>query len=103
MEKRGDLLDHLSVTYDYPDKVQSTFIGSQMTPRYFRSNRERYIGDKGFIETAREYWTYNTGTGPVTEKSPHDITIRLAPGVRPPRIGGQAGECGGQRRRKYAD
>jgi predicted dehydrogenase len=75
VEKRGDLLDHLSVTYDYPDKVQMTFIGSQMTPRFFRSNRERYIGDKGFIETAREYWTYNTGAGPVTEKSEHDITI----------------------------
>jgi predicted dehydrogenase len=74
VEKRGDLLDHLSVTYDYPEKVQATFIGSQMTPRFFRSNRERYIGDKGFIETAREYWTYNTGSGPVTEKSEYDVT-----------------------------
>lgn len=74
VEKRGDLLDHLSVTYDYPGNVQATFIGSQMTPRFFRSNRERYIGDKGFIETAREYWTYNTGTGQVTEKSAYDIT-----------------------------
>ena len=75
VEKRGDLLDHLSVTYDYPDKVQMTFIGSQMTPKFFRSNRERYIGDNGFLETAREYWTYNTGTGPVTEKATHDITV----------------------------
>jgi predicted dehydrogenase len=75
VEKRGDLLDHLSVTYDYPDKVQMTFIGSQMTPKYFRSNRERYIGDNGFIETAREYWTYNTGGGPITEKAGHEITI----------------------------
>lgn len=75
VEKRGDLLDHLSVTYDYPDKVQMTFIGSQMTPRFFRSNRERYIGERGMIETAREYWTYNTGSGPVTEKSGHDITV----------------------------
>ena len=75
VEKRGDLLDHLSVTYDYPGNVQMTFIGSQMTPRYFRSNRERYIGENGFIETAREYWTYNTGNGPVTEKSGHDITV----------------------------
>lgn len=74
VEKRGDLLDHLSVTYDYPDNVQATFIGSQMTPRWFRSNRERYIAENGFIETAREYWTMNTGKGPVTEKSEHDIT-----------------------------
>ena len=75
VEKRGDLLDHLSVTYDYPGAVQMSFLGSQMTPRYFRSNRERYIGEHGFIETAREYWTYNTGAGPVTEKSAHDITV----------------------------
>ena len=55
VEKRGDLLDHLSVTYDYPDRVQMTFAGSQMTPRWYRANRERYICDKGYIETAREY------------------------------------------------
>jgi myo-inositol 2-dehydrogenase/D-chiro-inositol 1-dehydrogenase len=75
VEKRGDLLDHLSVTYDYPNKVQMTFAGSQMTPRFFRSNRERYICDNGFIETAREYWTYSTGGTPVTEKSEQDISV----------------------------
>jgi hypothetical protein len=46
-----------------------------MTPRFFRSNKDRYIGDKGFIETAREYWTFNTGAGPVTEKSEYDISV----------------------------
>ena len=75
VEKRGDLLDHLSVTYDYPNKVQLSFIGSQMTPRFFRSNRERYIGDNGVIETAREYWVYDNGSGPVREKSGQDITV----------------------------
>lgn len=75
VEKRGDLLDHLSVTYDYPGNVQTTFAGSQMTPRFYRSNRERYIGDKGIIETAREYWIADTGSGPVREKSEHDITV----------------------------
>jgi predicted dehydrogenase len=75
VEKRGDLLDHLSVTYDYPQNVQLTFIGSQMTPRYFRSNRERYIGENGFLETTRESWTYNNGSGPVTEKAGQDITV----------------------------
>jgi myo-inositol 2-dehydrogenase / D-chiro-inositol 1-dehydrogenase len=75
VEKRGDLLDHLSVTYDYPDKVQMTFAGSQMTPKFYRSNRERYIGEKGVLETAREYWFYDTGSGPVREKSGQDITV----------------------------
>ena len=75
VEKRGDLLDHMCVIYDYPGNVQATFIGSQMTPRFYRSNHERYIGENGFIETAREYWTYSTGAAPVTEKSGQDITI----------------------------
>jgi len=75
VEKRGDLLDHLSVTYDYPGNVQMTFAGSQMTPRFFRSNKERYIGENGFIETAREYWTFSTGQAPVTEKSQQDISV----------------------------
>jgi len=99
VEKRGDLLDHLSVTYDYPRSVQMTFVGSQMTPRYFRSNRERYIGESGFLETTRESWTYNTGSGPVTEKSEHDITIdalqefvrRVAEG-KPENVGIRAAE-----------
>jgi len=99
VEKRGDLLDHLSVTYDYPGNVQMTFAGSQMTPRFFRSNKERYIGEKGFIETAREYWTYSTGAAPVTEKSEHDISIdslqafvkRIADG-KPENVGVRAAE-----------
>jgi predicted dehydrogenase len=75
LETRGDIMDHLNVTFDYADKVQATFIGSQMTPRFFRANSERYIGANGVIETAREFWSYDIGKGPVTEKSPHDITI----------------------------
>lgn len=75
VEKRGDLLDHLSVTYDYPGKVQCTFAGSQQTPRFYRSNFERYVGENGVIETAREYWWYNIGKGPVTEKSTQDISV----------------------------
>lgn len=99
VEKRGDLLDHLSVTYDYPGNVQMTFAGSQMTPRFFRSNRERYIGENGFIETAREYWTYNTGSGPVTEKSTRDITadaleefVRRVKAGEPENVGVRAAE-----------
>jgi len=75
VEKRGDLMDHLNVTFDYPGNVQMTFIGSQIAPRFYRANNERFIGEKGVIETAREYFTYDIGKGPVTEKSPRDITI----------------------------
>jgi myo-inositol 2-dehydrogenase/D-chiro-inositol 1-dehydrogenase len=75
VETRGDIMDHLNVTFDYADRVQATFVGSQMTPKFYRANNERYIGSKGVIETAREYWMHDLGNGPVTEKSAHDITI----------------------------
>jgi myo-inositol 2-dehydrogenase/D-chiro-inositol 1-dehydrogenase len=75
VETRGDIMDHLNVTFDYADKVQATFIGSQMTPKFYRAVSERYLGANGIIETAREFWTYDLGKGPVTEKSAHDISI----------------------------
>ena len=62
------------MTYDYPGNVQMTFIGSQMTPRYFRSNRERYIGDNGSSKP-------HANTGPTIparsgdRKIPADITV----------------------------
>jgi len=74
IEKRGDNMDHLNVTFDYPGNVQASFIGSLLAPRFYRTNNERYVGAAGVIETAREYWSHNTGKGPVTEKSARDIT-----------------------------
>jgi len=67
-------MDHVNVTFDYSGNVQASFTGSQIAPRFYRSNNERFVGPNGVIETAREYWTYNAGKGPVTEKSPRDIT-----------------------------
>ncbi len=75
VERRGDIMDHLNVTFDYPDRVQASFIASQIAPPFYRTNNERFVGASGVIETAREYWTYNLGKGPVTEKSPRDITV----------------------------
>lgn len=75
IERRGDIMDHLNVTFDYAGRVQASFIASQIAPRYYRTNNERFIGATGVIETAREYWTYDLGKGPVTEKSPRDITV----------------------------
>ncbi len=75
VETRGDIMDHLNVTFDYADKVQATFIGSQITPKFYRANSEKYIGANGVIETARDFWSYDVGKGPVTEKSGHDISI----------------------------
>ena len=75
-EKRGDIMDHLDVTFDYADNVQAVLTGSQITPVFYRSVNEQFFGSKGVIETAREYWTHYRGKGDtVTEKSPREITI----------------------------
>lgn len=73
--KRGDNLDHLDVTFDYANNVQAALTGSQITPKFYRSVNEQFFGAKGVIETAREYWTRYADKEPVTEKSPHEITI----------------------------
>jgi myo-inositol 2-dehydrogenase/D-chiro-inositol 1-dehydrogenase len=73
--KRGDNLDHVDVTFDYANNVQATLTGSQIAPKFYRSVNEQFFGPNGVIETAREYWTRNLGKGPVTEKSPREITI----------------------------
>ncbi len=76
VEKRGDIMDHVDVTFDYAGDVQATLTGAQITPRFYRSVNEQFFGSDGVIETAREYWTHVRGAGDVvTEKSPREITI----------------------------
>lgn len=74
--KAGDLLDHLSVTFDYPGNVQGNLVGSYLSPSFYREVYERYFCDSGVVETARGYWRYHRGPRDVVEeRSPHDITI----------------------------
>lgn len=76
VEKRGDIMDHCDVTFDYAGNVQAVLTGSQITPPFFRSVNEQFFGSSGVIETAREYWTHYRGNNDtVTEKSPREITI----------------------------
>ena len=51
------------------------FLGAGLAPKFYRTYNERFVGASGVIETAREYWAYDLGKGPVTEKSPREITI----------------------------
>jgi myo-inositol 2-dehydrogenase / D-chiro-inositol 1-dehydrogenase len=74
IERRGDISDHVNVTFDYPGNVQATFVGSQVAPPYYRTNNERFLCEKGVVETAREYWAKYLTKTPVTETAPHDIT-----------------------------
>ena len=76
VEKRGDISDHVDVTFMYPGGVQAVLTGAQLTAPLYRSVSEQFFCANGTIETAREYWThYRSRNDTVTEKSPREITI----------------------------
>jgi myo-inositol 2-dehydrogenase / D-chiro-inositol 1-dehydrogenase len=76
VEKRGDISDHVDVSFTYADNVQAVLTGAQLTPAFYRSVNEQFFGASSVIETAREYWTHYRGRNDtVTEKSPREITI----------------------------
>ena len=90
VEKRGDLLDHLSVTYDYPRNVQMTFVGSQMTPRILPvepgtiHRRERIHRDRARVLDVQH--GFRSGDREVRARHHHGC----AAGVRPPGDGRKA-------------
>jgi hypothetical protein len=75
IERRGDISDHVNVTFAYPGGVHAAFTGSQVAPQYYRTNNERFFCGGGVIETAREYWAKYTAKTPVVEQAPCDITV----------------------------
>ena len=76
VEKRGDISDHVDVSFTYAANVRAVLTGAQLTPAFYRSVNEQFFGANAVIETAREYWTHYRGRNDtVTEKSPREITI----------------------------
>ncbi len=73
--RRGDMLDHVDVTFHYPGGVNGMLTGTQLAPQFYRDVREVFLCSEGVIETARHYWTHHQGKGDaVTENEPRDIT-----------------------------
>jgi predicted dehydrogenase len=73
----GDNQDHCYVTFDYANNVQALLNGTMIAPRFYRDVKEQFFGEKGVIETHREYWRHYRGPNDVvTEKEARpDITI----------------------------
>jgi predicted dehydrogenase len=73
----GDNQDHCYVTFDYANNVQALLNGTMIAPRFYRDVKEQFFGERGVIETHREYWRHYRGPGDVvTEKEARpDITI----------------------------
>jgi myo-inositol 2-dehydrogenase / D-chiro-inositol 1-dehydrogenase len=75
IQRIGDNMDHVNVTFTYANNVQAAFTGSQITPPFFRSAMEQFYGATGVIETSRQYWTHFRRPGDAsTETIPGDIT-----------------------------
>lgn len=73
---RGDMRDHCTAVFTYPNGVQASLEGTQITPRFYRDVRELFYCGDAVVETAREYWKlHRSRTDVLYEKEPHDITI----------------------------
>jgi predicted dehydrogenase len=72
----GDNQDHCYVTFDYANNVQGHLNGTMIAPRFYRDVKEQFFGEKGVVETHREYWRHYRGPNDVVmEKEPREITI----------------------------
>ncbi len=58
IRRDGDMSDHISVVYEYPDEIRATLVGSHITPPFFREVHERFYGSQSMVETARHYWKH---------------------------------------------
>ncbi|HAX41837.1 MAG TPA: Gfo/Idh/MocA family oxidoreductase [Bryobacteraceae bacterium] len=70
-----DLLDHLSLTYEWPNGIFVNFEANQLTPRGYAKVGEEFTGTKGTILVSRQRMLHVKG--PKDEElmeSPRDIT-----------------------------
>ena len=89
IRKDGDMADHVTVAYEYPNGIQATLVGSHITPPFFREVHERIFGSDSMIEMARHYWKHYRGRDDVLHGEPprnidHDsveaFVLRVAEG-----------------------
>jgi len=70
-----DLLDHLSLTFEFPNGIHVNFEANQISPSGFRRVGEEFTGRKGVIATSRERMVHTRGPKDVeTFNSKRDIT-----------------------------
>jgi len=70
-----EILDHLSVSFEFPNGLHVNFEANQLTPRVFSRVGEEFTGTEGFITTSRQQMVhYRTRTERETTESKRDIT-----------------------------
>ncbi|MFN0169728.1 MAG: Gfo/Idh/MocA family protein [Bryobacteraceae bacterium] len=71
-----EILDHLSLTFEFPDGIHVNFEANQMSPPGFSRVGEEFTGTKGVIATSRGRVAHTKGPNDVeTIESKRDITI----------------------------
>ena len=72
-----DILDHLSLTYEFPNGIHVNFEANQLTPRSFSRIGEEFTGTKGTLATSRLRMIHYKGddrNAAETIESKRDIT-----------------------------
>jgi myo-inositol 2-dehydrogenase/D-chiro-inositol 1-dehydrogenase len=70
-----DILDHLSLTFEWPNGIHVNFEANQITPRGFSRVGEEFTGTKAFIAVSRQQMVHVRGTNDrETIESKRDIT-----------------------------
>jgi len=76
VRKNMDILDNLTVIYEWPNGMFVNFEANQLTPRGFSKVGEEFTGTKGSIATSRQRMTHYKGPGQVEDMpTKRDITI----------------------------
>lgn len=58
------ILDHLSLSYEFPDNMHVNFEANQISPPGFSKVGEEFTGTKGVLETSRARLVHVKGRGP---------------------------------------
>jgi predicted dehydrogenase len=72
-----EIMDHLTLSYEWPNGIHVNFEANQISPREFRRIGEEFTGTKGVLLTSRAEMVHIKGPGQggrETMKSPRDIT-----------------------------
>ncbi len=70
-----DILDHLSVAFQWPHNMVVNYEANQYTPRYASKVGEEFTGTDGYVEVSRQQMEHRRGSGDSdVMKSPRDIT-----------------------------
>ncbi len=70
-----DILDHLTLSYEFPGNMHVNFEANQISPAGFKRVGEEFTGATGLIETSRQRMVHHRGPNQIeTMESKRDIT-----------------------------